>query len=80
MIGPDGTEWMRPIEVLELVPGLKRSTLDSWVSRGKVRRIYADPATRRLPVVALPDVLEHEAAATLAGWKRGRHAARTRGA
>ena len=74
---PSGVEWVTPAEALErLAPRLRRPTLDSWVHRGKVRRVRVG----RQAWVAWPDVLEHEAAATLAGWKRGRHAARTRSA
>lgn len=74
MIGPDGVEWITATECLERVPGLNRSTLDSWTHRGRVRR---QRVGRQVWVVWV-DVLEAEAAAHLAGWKRCRHAERTR--
>ena len=70
--GPDGVQWVRAVEALERVPGLRRSTLDSWVSRGQVRQRRVG----RESWVVLADVLEHEAAAALVGFRRGRHAAR----
>lgn len=77
MIGPDGSEWVRAIEVLERVPGLSGNTLRSWL---RARPPATRPRVRSIRVgrqvwVAWSDVLEVEAAAHLAGWKRGRHAA-----
>lgn len=75
MIGPDGVEWITAAECLERVPGLEYRTLQSWWTRGRVRR----QRVGRQVWVAWVDVLEVESAAHLAGWKRGRRAARTAG-
>lgn len=70
MTGPDGSEWVTVAECLEMVPGLAYRTLQSWWSRGRVRHRRVG----RQVWVVWGDVLEVEAAAHLAGWKRGRHA------
>lgn len=76
--GPDGVEWVTVDEALERMPGLNSHTLRSWL---RVR----PPATRarvsslrveRRVWVAWDDVMRVEAAAHLAGWSRGRRAAR----
>lgn len=76
VVGPDGAEWVRVVEVLERVPGLSGSTLRSWL---RARPPATRPRVRSRRVgrqvwVAWPDVLEVEAAAELAGWRRGRRA------
>lgn len=78
VLGPDGTEWVSAAEALERMPGLNPSTLRSWLrarppaARARVR---SRRAGRRV-WVAWDDVLRAEAAAHLAGWRRGRRAAR----
>ena len=67
VVGPDGTEWIPAVVALDRVPGLNRATLDSWIHRGRVRH----QRVGRQSWVAWPDVLEVEAAANLAGWRRG---------
>ncbi|SPT53786.1 Uncharacterised protein [Actinomyces bovis] len=71
----EGTEWVTATQCLELVPGLGYRTLQSWWRRQMVRHRRVG----RQVWVAWPDVLEIEAAAHLAGWKRGRHAAKRPG-
>lgn len=74
----EGVEWVPASECLERVPGLNGNTLRSWLrvrppaSRARVRSVRVG----RQVWVAWPDVLEQEGAATLAGWHRGRRAAR----
>lgn len=70
--GPDGVEWVRAAEALERVPGLRYRTLQSWWARGEVR---CQRVGRQVWVV-WDDVLTHEAAAHLVGWRRGRRAVR----
>ncbi|PHP52583.1 hypothetical protein [Actinomyces ruminis] len=65
--GPDGTEWVPAVTALDRVPGLSASTLRSWVHRGRVR----SQRVGRQSWVAWEDVLTMEAAAHLAGWRRG---------
>lgn len=70
-LGPDGAEWVRAAEALERIPGLRYRTLQSWWARGEVRCARVG----RQVWVAWEDVLTHEAAAALAGGRRGRRAA-----
>ena len=69
-LGPDGAEWITTAEALERVPGLRYRTLQSWWARGEVRC----QRVGRQVWVAWEDVLTHEAAAHLVGWRRGRRA------
>lgn len=65
-----GVEWVPAAVVLERVPGLNAATLRSWVHRGRVR----SHRVGRVSWVVWEDVLTVEAAAHLAGWRRGRRA------
>ncbi|MDU0348302.1 hypothetical protein [Actinomyces sp. MRS3W] len=67
VVGPDGTEWVSAVTALDRVPGLSGWTLWSWIRREQVR----SRRVGRQVWVAWPDVLEVEAAAHLAGWRRG---------
>ncbi|WP_136191992.1 hypothetical protein [Actinomyces procaprae] len=67
--GPDGTEWIPAVTALDRVPGLSYRTLQSWWQRGRVR----SQRVGRQVWVAWEDVLQVEAAAHLAEWKRGGH-------
>ena len=66
--GPDWTEWVTAAEVRGRMPHLSGRTLQSWRRRKRVRSLRAAGRVW----VAWPDVLEQEAAAHLAGWRRGR--------
>nr|DAM46435.1 MAG TPA: hypothetical protein [Caudoviricetes sp.] len=52
------------------MPGLSYRTLQSWRRRKRVRSLRSAGQVW----VAWPDVLEREAAANCAGWRRGRRA------
>ncbi|WP_162933855.1 hypothetical protein [Actinomyces lilanjuaniae] len=66
MIDPEGVEWVRASVAVGRLPGLSRSTLDSWVRRGRVRRHRVG----REAWVAWDDVLSAEAAGFLAARRR----------
>lgn len=72
----EGVEWVPASVVLERVPGLNGWTLRSWL---RPRTADGVPKVRSHRVgrqvwVAWEDVLTVEAAAHLAGWRRGRRA------
>lgn len=71
MIDPHGGEWLMIDEVLERLPHLRRDLLWQWASRGVVGTYRID---RRLWFF-MPDVLDREAAARAAGFRRGRRQA-----
>ena len=71
-VDPEGVEWVRAVRAVARVPGLSRSTLDSWVRRGRVRHRRVG----RESWVAWTDVLEADGAAWLSGYRRGRRRGR----
>lgn len=71
MIDPRGGEWLTMAEVRERLPHLSEALLWKWSSRGVVQ---TEKVSRRLWFF-MPDVLDAEAAARAAGFKRGRRPA-----
>jgi len=53
----DGVEWVRPAEAARRLD-IERSTIDVWVSRGRIRKVRAG----RHVALCWPDVLEAERA------------------